>query len=41
MHLKAPDVSQFWSFTVYASKNRLMAHNELNRHCRGDRPPKA
>jgi hypothetical protein len=37
MHLKAPDVSQFWSFTVYASDNRLMAHNDLNRHSRGDR----
>jgi hypothetical protein len=37
MHFKAPDVSQFWSFTVYASDNRLMAHNELNRHSRGDR----
>jgi hypothetical protein len=37
IHLKAPDVSQFWSFTVYASDNRLMAHNELNRHSRGDR----
>ena len=37
MHFKAPDVSQFWSFTVYGSDNRLMAHNALNRHSRGDR----
>lgn len=37
MHFKAPDVSQFWSFTVYGSDNRLMAHNEINRHSRGDR----
>ncbi|WP_413580754.1 DUF1254 domain-containing protein [Bdellovibrio sp. HCB288] len=37
IQLKAPDVSQFWSFTVYGSDNRLMAHNELNRHSRGDR----
>ncbi|MFD7733929.1 DUF1254 domain-containing protein [Kitasatospora phosalacinea] len=32
-----PDVSEFWSLTVYASDNRLMAHNALNRHSRGDR----
>lgn len=37
MHFKAPTVSQFWSFTVYGSDNMLMAHNELNRHSRGDR----
>ncbi|MFB2728614.1 DUF1254 domain-containing protein [Shewanella mangrovisoli] len=37
MHFKAPEVSQFWSFTVYGSDNRLMAHNEINRHSRGDR----
>lgn len=37
MRFKAPDVSQFWSFTVYASDNRLMAHNAINRHSRGDR----
>ena len=37
MHFKAPEVSQFWSFTVYASDNRLMAHNAINRHSRGDR----
>ncbi|WP_256208063.1 DUF1214 domain-containing protein [Pseudomonas sp. URMO17WK12:I7] len=37
MHFKAPEVSQFWSFTVYASDNRLMAHNAINRHRRGDR----
>ncbi|KAB0495293.1 DUF1254 domain-containing protein [Pseudomonas vancouverensis] len=34
---KAPDVSQFWSFTVYAADNRFMAHNAINRHSRGDR----
>ncbi len=33
----APDVSEFWSFTVYGSDDRLMAHNALNRHSRGDR----
>ncbi|MGH8483085.1 MAG: DUF1214 domain-containing protein, partial [Pseudomonas sp.] len=37
IHFKAPDVSEFWSFTVYANDNRLMAHNEINRHSRGDR----
>lgn len=37
MRFKAPDVSQFWSFTVYATDNRLMAHNDINRHSRGDR----
>lgn len=37
INLKAPDVSQFWSFTVYGSDNRLMAQNALNRHSRGDR----
>jgi hypothetical protein len=37
MRFKAPEVSQFWSYTVYGSDNRLMAHNELNRHSRGDR----
>lgn len=37
LHFKAPEVSQFWSFTVYASDNRLMAHNAINRHSRGDR----
>ncbi|AWY44228.1 DUF1254 domain-containing protein [Pseudomonas putida] len=37
MTFKAPDVSQFWSFTVYASDNRFMAHNAINRHSRGDR----
>ncbi|GAA2244566.1 DUF1254 domain-containing protein [Herbiconiux moechotypicola] len=33
----APEVSEFWSFTAYAYGNRLMAHNALNRHSRGDR----
>ena len=37
MHFKAPNVSQFWSFTVYGTDNMLMAHNEINRHSRGDR----
>ncbi|CAH1905217.1 conserved exported hypothetical protein [Candidatus Nitrotoga sp. HW29] len=37
LQFKAPEVSQFWSFTVYASDNRLMAHNMINRHSRGDR----
>ncbi|MFB8003317.1 DUF1254 domain-containing protein [Nocardia sp. NPDC056000] len=32
-----PPVSEFWSFTVYGSDNRLMAHNDINRHSRGDR----
>ena len=34
-------MSQFWSFTVYGDDNRLMAHNSINRHSRGDRtlPP--
>lgn len=41
MRFKAPEVSQFWSFTVYGSDNRLMAHNEMNRHSRGDRTLKA
>lgn len=37
MHFKAPEVSQFWSFTVYGTDNKLMAHNTINRHSRGDR----
>ncbi|MBH3429999.1 DUF1254 domain-containing protein [Pseudomonas alkylphenolica] len=37
MHFKAPEVSEFWSFTVYGTDNRFMAHNSLNRHSRGDR----
>jgi len=40
MHFKAPDVSQFWSFTVYGTDNKFMAHNEINLHSRGDRPLK-
>ncbi|WP_091227220.1 DUF1254 domain-containing protein [Microbacterium sp. 3J1] len=37
----APDVSEFWSITVYGEDDRLMAHNSINRHSRGDRtlPP--
>ncbi|OQM82286.1 hypothetical protein B0E55_01911 [Rhodococcus sp. 66b] len=35
--LLPPDVSEFWSFTVYGSDDRLMAHNAINRHSRGDR----
>ncbi|MFD1810730.1 DUF1254 domain-containing protein [Rhodococcus gannanensis] len=34
---RAPDVSEFWSFTVYGNDDRLMAHNAINRHSRGDR----
>lgn len=34
---RAPDVSEFWSFTVYGDDDRLMAHNSINRHSRGDR----
>lgn len=37
LHFKAPDVSQFWSFTVYGLDNMFMAHNDINRHSRGDR----
>lgn len=33
----APDVSEFWSYTAYRADNRLMAHNAINRHSRGDR----
>jgi hypothetical protein len=33
----APDVSEFWSVTVYGDDDRLMAHNGINRHSRGDR----
>ncbi|WTX01130.1 DUF1214 domain-containing protein (plasmid) [Streptomycetaceae bacterium NBC_01309] len=32
-----PDVSEFWSLTVYAADTHLMAHNTLNRHSRSDR----
>lgn len=35
--MKAPDVSQFWSLTVYGMDNKLMVHNDINRHSRGDR----
>jgi hypothetical protein len=35
--MSAPDVSEFWSITVYGSDDRLMAHNAINRHSRGDR----
>ena len=37
MRFKAPDVSEFWSVTVYGLDNMLMAKNALNRHSRGDR----
>jgi len=33
----APDVSEFWSYTAYGTDDRLMAHNAVNRHSRGDR----
>ncbi len=41
MRFKAPNVSEFWSVTIYGNDNRLMAHNALNRHSRGDRTLKA
>jgi hypothetical protein len=28
----APDVSEFWSLTVYGEGDRLVAHNSTNRH---------
>lgn len=34
---EAPDVTEFWSYTAYGSDTRLMEHNSLNRHSRGDR----
>lgn len=37
IRLAPPNVSEFWSYTVYRSDNRLMAHNAINRHSRGDR----
>lgn len=37
MDFKAPNVSQFWSFTDYGTDNMLMAHNAIIRHSRGDR----
>ncbi len=37
MRFKAPNVTEFWSVTIYSNDNRLMAHNSLNRHSRGDR----
>ena len=40
MRFKAPNVSEFWSVTIYGSDNRLMAKNALNRHSRGDRSMK-
>ncbi|HCE1483532.1 TPA: DUF1254 domain-containing protein [Vibrio parahaemolyticus] len=41
MRFKAPNVSEFWSVTIYGNDNRLMAKNDLNRHSRGDRTMKA
>ncbi|PNH96130.1 DUF1254 domain-containing protein [Vibrio diazotrophicus] len=41
MRFKAPNVSEFWSVTVYGNDDRLMAHNSINRHSRGDRTLKA
>ena len=40
-HVPRPDVTEFWSLTVYGSDDRLMAHNALNRHSRGDRTLRA
>lgn len=37
MRFKAPNASEFWSVTVYANDTRLMEHNSMNRHSRGDR----
>lgn len=37
MRFPAPEVSEFWSVTVYGDDDRLMAHNAINRHSRGDR----
>ncbi|WP_422127814.1 DUF1254 domain-containing protein [Vibrio hannami] len=36
---KAPDINDggFWSYTAYSAETRLMEHNDLNRHSRGDR----
>ena len=33
--MTAPEVSEFWSITVYGCDDRLMAHNAINRHSRG------
>ena len=41
MRFKAPNVSEFWSVTIYGNDDRLMAKNDLNRHSRGDRTMKA
>lgn len=38
---EAPEVSGFWSYTVYSAKTRLMSENRLNRHSRSDRTLKA
>lgn len=37
MRFKAPNASEFWSVTTYANDTRLMEHNSMNRHSRGDR----
>ncbi|WP_165313548.1 DUF1254 domain-containing protein [Vibrio ziniensis] len=37
MRFKAPNASEFWSVTTYANDTRLMQHNSMNRHSRGDR----
>ncbi len=37
MKFKAPDVSEFWSVTIYGLESRIMEENALNRHSRGDR----
>lgn len=37
MRFKAPNVSEFWSITIYSNDNRLMAANDIKRYSRGDR----
>ncbi|OED44950.1 hypothetical protein ACH42_06190, partial [Endozoicomonas sp. (ex Bugula neritina AB1)] len=37
MTFDAPDVSEFWSVTVYSMDDRLMASNDMDRFSRGDR----
>ncbi len=37
MTFRAPEVSEFWSVTVYSMDDRLMATNDMDRFSRGDR----
>ncbi|MDR9826508.1 DUF1214 domain-containing protein [Vibrio sp. FNV 38] len=36
---EAPDIDKggFWSYTAYSAETKLMEHNAMNRHSRGDR----